>query len=551
MIPVYIGEQRLWSSYALPDRQGELWFKGYLHGLTAAALLSKIVMLNRQQLRDFLPTLDGHFALIVQTPAWTLLAADKLCSIPLFYLRHRENWFVSAHAPYLADLAGLGTQDVDRNAALNIAMAGYTVGATTLYAPLAILQAGEAVLFNADSMPERFVYYRYAAWNIGAMDDAAYLAESAAVTLRVLQKMLAGAGVRQIVIPLSAGNDSRLIASGLKRLGAGNVKCFTYGVAGNFEAQISRQVAEKLGYPWRFVALSHCGERRFYQSDAFKRYWREADNCNAVPYIQGLSALHYLKESGWIDADAVFVNGNTGDFISGGHIPQAMHDSLSGLTKDRHIERLIDAFLKKHFSLWENLKTEANLDTVKTQLRAEIARLDCENIPGEAMHGVYEYLELLHRQSKYILGNQRIYEFYGYEWRLPLWDDEYLRFWAKVPLHLKAGQHLYKNMLKRQNWGGVWDNSIPVNKQTIRPKWLIPLRFLAKCCFAPFGGKGRKAWKRFELNAFYYWRDLGLTVALFPYRQVLFDRKGARHVVAFMAERYLQEKLISITKDEQ
>jgi asparagine synthase (glutamine-hydrolysing) len=543
MVTVAIADQELWSSHSLPEQQGRLWFKGYLHGAGIAALLPEIAALKQEQLQNFLLTLDGHFALIVQTPAWTLLAVDKVCSVPLFYLRHNGNWVVSAQAYYLVESSALRAQDIDRNAALSIAMSGYTVGAATLYTPLKTLQAGEAVLFKNGANPERRFYYRYAAWQAVAKDYSLYLAELAETTLLVLRKMLAGLGGRQIVIPLSAGNDSRLIASALKHLGVVNVKCFTYGVEGNFEARISQRVAEKLGYEWRFVGLSHHIERRFYRSEEFRRYWRDADSCMAVPYIQGLSATKYLKESGWLDADAVFVNGNTGDFISGGHIPQAMCGFASDTPRAMRFTCLMDEFLRKHFSLWEHLKTSSNLENIEAQLRTEISQLASENIPGEVLHGVYEYLELLHRQSKYILGNQRIYEFYGYEWRLPLWDDDYLRFWATVPLHLKAKQQLYKNMLKQQNWGGVWDNSIPLNKPTIRPKWLIPLRFLAKCGFAPFGRKGRKAWKRFELNVFYYWRDLGLTVALFPYRQMLFDRKGARHVVAFMAERYLQEKL--------
>ena len=41
--------------------------------------------------------------------------------------------------------------------------------------------------------------------------------------------MLTEIGDRQIIIPLSAGNDSRLVASILKYLGAKNVKCYSYG----------------------------------------------------------------------------------------------------------------------------------------------------------------------------------------------------------------------------------------------------------------------------------------------------------------------------------
>ena len=39
------------------------------------------------------------------------------------------------------------------------------------------------------------------------------------LTLKILQKLIVRANGRQILLPLSAGLDSRLIASGLKHLG--------------------------------------------------------------------------------------------------------------------------------------------------------------------------------------------------------------------------------------------------------------------------------------------------------------------------------------------
>lgn len=558
-----------WKILDLPQQGGKLYFKGYLHAKTVEQLAGEISPLVEipeippsppfvkggmgygvsaiseyaRQISAYLNALDGHFAFVAQTPHGCLVAVDKVASIPLFYADDGDAWRIDSQAARLLTNAAIDTRAIDSDAALAIAMSGYTIGQATLYPRLQALTPGEAVFFGAGSVPERFQYYRYAPWHEQSGEFGDYLSELADVTLNVLRKMLLSVGDRQIVIPLSAGNDSRLIASGLKQLGATNVKCFTYGIADSFEVQISRQVAEKLGYAWRIVPLTHRRESAFYRSDEFKRYWREADSCQAVPYIQGLSATKYLQEAGWLESDAVFINGNTGDFISGGHIPQPMCTNAADMPREQRIAQLLHEFIKKHFSLWASLKTVDNLQNIERQLSAEIDRLADENIPEHAWHGVYEYLEVLGRQSKYILGNQRIYEFYGYEWRLPLWDDDYLRFWTKAPLALKARQGLYKNMLKQQNWGGVWDNTIPVNRQTIRPKWLMPLRFLAKLGFAPFGAKGRQAWKRFELNVFYYWRDLGMTIALFPYRQVLLDRKGARHVVAFMAERYLDEKM--------
>ena len=52
--------------------------------------------------------------------------------------------------------------------------------------------------------------------------------------------------------------------------------------------------------------------------DRFKDYLNFAETFVSVPYFQSLSTIPRLRD--WIDTDAVFVNGGTGDFISGGHI---------------------------------------------------------------------------------------------------------------------------------------------------------------------------------------------------------------------------------------
>ena len=151
-------------------------------------------------------------------------------------------------------------------------------------------------------------------------------------------------------------------------------------------------------------------------------------------------------------------------------------------------------------------------------------------------YGLYEYAEFQDRQCKYVITGQRIYEFLGHEWRLPLWDKAYLDFFEGVPLEGKVGQRLYADMLTEQNWGGVW-RDLPVNAKTVRPQWLRPLRFLAKLAHAPLG---REAWHRFERRYFQYWMEGGGHSAVRPYGAVARDRRGARNGIAWLNEAYLE-----------
>ncbi len=41
----------------------------------------------------------------------------------------------------------------------------------------------------------------------------------------------------------------------------------------------------------------------------------------------------------------------------------------------------------------------------------------------------------------------RVHEFYGYEFLLPLWDNEFLEFWYRVPYEFRIEQNLYEEYL--------------------------------------------------------------------------------------------------------
>jgi asparagine synthase (glutamine-hydrolysing) len=330
--------------------------------------------------------------------------------------------------------------------------------------------------------------------------------------------MLRQIGNRQIIIPLSAGNDSRLVASALKHLGASNVKCYSYGSIGNFEAKIAKIVAKKLEYEWIFIPLGYKSEKKYYASQEYKEYLKFAETYCSVAYTQSLSTIKYLKDMNWIDADAIFVNGNSGDFISGAHI-----NALKKNNDTSKKQIVLNALIEKHFSLWGEAKSKENIKKIKSELWNEITLVCESSLKSEENHLLYEYSEFIDRQSKYVVSGQRAYEFYGYEWRMPLWDDEYLHFWQKIPAEFKNNQKLYTDMLKEQNFGKVWRDGVPVNMKNITPKWVSPARFLIKLFFGAFGTRGKLAWKQFDKVVFNYWMINTHTLKAFSYLRVLAD----------------------------
>ena len=149
-----------------------------------------------------------------------------------------------------------------------------------------------------------------------------------------------------------------------------------------------------------------------------------------------------------------------------------------------------------------------------------------------------EAVEYLGRQSMYVVNQQEAYDFNNYDWRLPLWSDNFLYFWEGVSLEYKYRQSLYTKVLLQNNWGKVW-NGFPINHNKIQPKWIIPIRLFSKVCLSPFG---KNTWHNFEKNVFQYWMDLTRNSVITPYHKVLLDKNGQKNTFSWLSKMYLEEK---------
>jgi len=233
--------------------------------------------------------------------------------------------------------------------------------------------------------------------------------------------------------------------------------------------------------------------------------------------------------------DAIMVNGQTGDFIAGNHIPKALQNINETASPHTRKVKIISALIEKHFKHWQCLKNTDHLEIIRRFLDEQIDQNGGLPDDPEYDYGIFEESEFADRQSKYVLNGQRLYEYLGLEWRLPLWDRGYLDFWEKAPLEAKIGQRLYRDVLIADNWGGVWKD-IPINPTQIRPRWIVPLRYLARAAHAPLG---RKAWHRFEKRFFDYFMATTCAYAFVPYRSVAVDSRGHYSAIAWHIEAYL------------
>ena len=511
--------------------------RGYMHGKGFEEKLFTRICKNKQSLADFCHSLDGHFSAIVELDDYLYLISDKVMSIPLFYAWDGQNWKISDNGGQLARDLGLTVNDINPDGALAIAMAGYTIGTDTLYSQLKVVGSGQVVVLGPKKSEENILtYYKYTPWDVEDKSDKVLQKELRDITLSLLEKMIESVKGRTIIVALSAGLDSRLIVSGLKHLAYENVKCFSYGIPHNHEAIAAKKISAKLGYPWRFVPY-HIGEmRKYFCSKFHEDYLIFADSCISVPFEQDLPAVRTLLKDNYIKSKDVLVNGNSGDFISGNHILNPFHTLSLELDAGERKELVLKNLVFKHFRLWKAVGTLENDKRIKSRLEKEIiGPLDNPH----KVHGIYEYMEMIDRQCKYVISGQRSYDYMGLDWRLPLWDDDYLFFWSKIPLRAKLRQVLYKEMLYNCNWGGVWNEEVWNFPKNIVPLWVRLIRDVLKVMHVPLG---QEAWHNFERRYLDYWISTLRGYSARPYLDIANDSRGHRNAVSFYADSYLTSK---------
>lgn len=384
--------------------------------------------------RKFLNELNGCFALIVETDQEFLIVADKVRSFPIYYYVDEDAYFVS-DSPSFQLNAGLGW---NQTAFYEFQHSGYTLGEKTVLNGVYQVQAGECVILKkekAEVIKETYFEFRHRDTSNDTMEN---LADAYGKVIEsVFARMIKTVAPRQIVVPLSGGQDSRLIAVMLHKLHYKNVLCFTYGMPENHESKISRMVAEKLGYQWYFCKYSEKGWRAFFRSPVYQKYLEYASGLSSLACLQQTPALLELLSQGLVENEAVFVPGHAGDMIAGSHVPQICLAQNRGLFLHKD---LISHLMNSHFSLMPF----GSLRDKKALFYAIAEELNIEQgYTSSEFADEVEFFDWRERQSKFIVNDVRNYDFMGYEWRLPLWDNEIISFWSHVPVEMRVDRTLY------------------------------------------------------------------------------------------------------------
>jgi asparagine synthase (glutamine-hydrolysing) len=244
--------------------------------------------------------------------------------------------------------------------------------------------------------------------------------ELEATLTTAFRRLIDSVSGRQIVVPLTAGNDSRLILAMLLRLNYSNVICYTVEGPGGTEWQGAHEATTKMGYPHFRIDMQDLSVRELCFADPqnFEQYYRFVGSYTNFCWLYDYVAIRFLESQHLLEKDAVFVPGHSGDTFAGSH-----------LIKARISEKNSAADLTRRMVY---IDFEYNPQKAATKVLREY--FDTCLQEGYTPYSAYQNWVVQHRQAHNMVNSARAYDFCGYDVRLPLWDNALYDLFAHLPL---------------------------------------------------------------------------------------------------------------------
>ncbi len=380
--------------------------------------------------------LPGHWTLIDQRGHTPLIVSDRIRSHPIVYTFLDGTWHISDDIEAIRPLRSI---ERNCNQAEIFEHTGFAVGSQTLLKGILSTEAGSYISLEKDGSASSHLYVDYH-FSHDSTGDANEFAKIFAHALDVsVGRMLESVGGRQLVIPLSGGLDSRLLAAYLRLKEVDNLVAFTYGKLGAREVETSRKVADELGIRWFSIPLEACKVRSAAKGREFGRFLRATWKGTSLPHIQDWYALNVIKHMGLVDDHAVFLPGHT--------IVGNMHDEY--LSTERSSQEEVRAAITRHHASLQGQHCTVGRNPV---WQAELERAAQQIGYGSTDRSVQELVEwfnLKERQAKYINNSMSAYELFGYSWALPMLDREMWQVWLHGSPELTLTRAWYSSYTKQ------------------------------------------------------------------------------------------------------
>lgn len=397
-------------------------------------------------------SLDGQFSVIVYGNDKLFAACSHNWTYPLFY-RTDCTPVVISDTP--AQLEGFGPLSMQSLSNHHFLLFGVTPLHHTLHPEIAQIRPGEALSFRPTTARSTRALAQL--FEGGTSEPIAETPEELhQILLNNFEKYYELLRGKQILLPLTRGYDSRILACLLKESGHPNVLCTSWGRVGNEEQKVAAEVAQKLGYKYHFEATRHEDLSNLRENKRWLAYTEIAAHRSSMPFFYDYFGLQKLSEKGLIGTDTVALPGHPGDYLKGSHL----HREMNNFSTNDFIEHIIRFFTTSVPASSQERKEL--FDFIRMHYFKTTSTLEA------FMKWDYE-----ERQCKFIGNSTHSFSFHGIEVVQPLFNKNILCYFHRLSPESRFEEKLYREFAEKLLFKKmhVDFNLPPLSKPQRLPAW--------------------------------------------------------------------------------
>ena len=418
-----------WTSFKSVHVAGFIWVNDqYLSGKSFAEFI-KGKSSSFDDFKLIAKVINGQFSVIVENEEEIWAVSGHTWSYPVFYCRSNDEVIISDDPEgLLKQIPNPKPDNFSRNYFL---LFGVTPGAKTLVEQISQIQPGEILVLKSSEKKSISIFNEYGKTSFQKVSEN----ELYQLILSVFEKYYNYLKDKHILLPLTSGYDSRLLACLLKKFGHEKVLCAMWGRKNNSEKEAAEKVAKQLGFKFGFIDYSKEVASGFTSQPDFYDYIHFAGHLSSMPYLQDYFAVKALKIKQLIGEETIVLPGHPGDFLRGSHLDTGMETAIDSYL----VSKIIDKFSS---SVPLNLKL---LNEVENFIVKHFL-YDPDLKPWQK----FEKWDFQDRQCKFISNSNQVYLFSGQQVMMPLFDKQFLEFFSRVPLKQKLGANYYFSTLENK-----------------------------------------------------------------------------------------------------
>ena len=336
-------EELMLFSYS-KSKSNKLIFKGYLKANNKILYSSEAkeylkYQLNENSVEDIFKNINGSFHFVYFNDEILYFGVDHFGDYSLFY--DESTFEIHDNPSEHYDSYNLSDTDV-----LSLLTSGFTIGENTVFENIKYCLPG--ILYQYDFKKQQL---RKTKW-FPLKNDQNTKYDRMKLDKIFVNSFPDDLGDKKLLLPLTAGIDSRLILSFFLKKKY-DFQTFTYGHSQEKDVKVAKKISSDIGVKHRFYRISEKSKKQYFTEKDFQQLINRVFLGNAIPHESDWMVIKSLKEN------SIVTLGRGGNWLSGDY-----NDFTRKITC---LPKAIDYIIHKEFNL-TGFSSKHNKQVIKNKV---------------------------------------------------------------------------------------------------------------------------------------------------------------------------------------